>query len=173
MFEGLVGTCDFPSEPAEFAQRGIDRIRPVMNKTDPAPRPKKLRIVLVDDEKYVLQLMETYLREWFDEVDLLQFQNGDTAWQELAQTEPDLLITDWRHPGLDGGELLKKLAERQMKIPVLMITASDRECVREFDGSGINVVFMQKPFGIEQFWRILDELVGPCDHAPHPPRELK
>jgi DNA-binding response OmpR family regulator len=117
--------------------------------------------------------METYLREWFDEVDLLQFQNGDAAWQELAQAEPDLLITDWRHPGLDGGELLKKLAERQMKIPVLMITASDRECVHEFAGSGINIAFLQKPFGIEQFWRILDELVGPCDHAPHPPRKLK
>jgi DNA-binding response OmpR family regulator len=144
-----------------------------MSQAAPTPRQKRLRIVLVDDEKYMLQLLEKYLREWFDEVDILQFHNGDDAWRELAETEPDLLITDWRHPGLDGGELLKKLAGKHAKTPVLMVTAYDMDCIWEFDGSGLKIAFLQKPFGVEQFWRTIDGLVGPCDHPPRIPKYLK
>ena len=144
-----------------------------MSQAAPTPRQKKLRIILVDDEKYMLQLLEMYLQEWFNEVDLLQFQNGDAAWRELAQMEPDLLITDWRHPGLDGGELLRKLAEKRAKIPVLLITAHDTDCIREFSDSGIKITFLQKPFGVEQFWRTIDGLVGPCDHPPRIPKYLR
>jgi two-component system response regulator (stage 0 sporulation protein A) len=145
----------------------------MMSQAVPAPRPKKLRIVLVDDEKYMLQLLETYLREWFDDLDLLPFQNGDTAWQALAQIVPDLLITDWRHPGLDGGELLRKLAEQPVRPPVLMITAYDNDCVQEFAGSRLTINFLQKPFGVAQFWNAINSLVGPCDHPPIIPKSLK
>jgi two-component system nitrogen regulation response regulator GlnG len=144
-----------------------------MSNTAPIPSQVKLRIVLVDDEKYMLQLMETYIREWFKEVELLSFQNGDDAWREVAQKEPDLLITDWRHPGLDGGELLRKLAEKHAQTPVLVISAHDPDCIREFAGSGILIVFLQKPFGVEQFWHTLDGLVGPCDNPPRIPKYVK
>lgn len=122
-----------------------------MSQAAPTPRQKTLRIVLVDDEKYMLQLLETY----------------------LAQAEPDLLITDWQHPGLDGGELLRKLAEQHAQIPVLMITAYDIDCLQEFAKSGLKIVFLQKPFGVAQFWKTLDGLVGPCDHPPRLPKFLK
>jgi len=144
-----------------------------MSQAASIPRQKKLRIVLVDDEKYMLQLLEMYLREWFNEVELLQFQNGDEAWRELSRTDPDLLITDWRHPGLDGGEILRKLAEIHAQVPVLMLSAFDMDCIREFADSGIKVVFLQKPFGVAQFWQTLDGLVGPCDHPPRIPSYLK
>jgi len=144
-----------------------------MNQAAPASRPKKLRIVLVDDEKYMLQLLETYIQSWFDDVDLLQFQNGDDAWREMSETEPDLLITDWRHPGLDGGELLRKLAGKHVRTPVLMISAHDNDCIQEFLASGMKIVFLQKPFGVAQFWQALDGLIGPCDHPPRFPKYVK
>ena len=74
-----------------------------MTETAATPHPRKLRIVLVDDERHMLKLLEMYLQEWFNAVELVMFQNGDPAWAELSRAEPDLLITDWRHPGLDGG----------------------------------------------------------------------
>lgn len=36
----------------------------------------------------MLQLLELYLAEWFDAVELLRFQNGDQAWDELSRMEP-------------------------------------------------------------------------------------
>ena len=143
-----------------------------MSQAVPAPRPKKLRIVLVDDEKYMLQLLEACLSEWFTEADLLPFQNGDAAWQELSQTAPDLLITDWQHPGLDGGELLRRLAEKNLPAKILMITAYDSDCVQEFAGSRLKITFLQKPFGVVQFWKAINELIGPCDNPPRIPKIL-
>ena len=144
-----------------------------MSQATPAPRPQPLRIVLVDDEKYMLQLLEAYLREWFNDPELRPFQDGDAAWRELERTEADLLITDWRHPGLDGGELLRKLAEKHAPTRVLMITAYDHDCVQEFAGSGLKLVFLQKPFGVAEFWKAVNGLVGPCDHPPRIPKFLK
>jgi hypothetical protein len=44
-----------------------------MSEAAAIPRQKKLRIVLVDDEWHMLQLLELYLAEWFDAVELLRF----------------------------------------------------------------------------------------------------
>lgn len=140
-----------------------------MNEAAGQPRPRKLRIVLLDDEWHMLLLLEMYLKEWFDGVELLRFQHGDRAWAELAQAEADLLITDWRHPGLDGGELVKKLAEKKSPMPVLMLSASDSDCIREISGLGVEVAFLQKPFGVRDFWKIINELIGPCDKPPRLP----
>ncbi len=130
--------------------------------------PRKLRIVLLDDERYMLMLLEAYLKEWFDNVELHQFRHGDDAWRELEQTPPDLFITDWQHPGLDGGALLRKLAEQHTKTPVLLLTALEYECIEEFAKSGLKIVFLQKPFGVAEFWKVINHLVGPCDHPPAP-----
>jgi two-component system nitrogen regulation response regulator GlnG len=135
----------------------------------PASNQKKPRIILVDDEKHMLQLFEIYIREWFKEVDLVLLQNGDYAWNEFSRQEPDLLITDWYHPGLDGGELVQKLIEIHSQVPVLLISACDAEYVREFQDSGVKIVFLQKPFGSEQLWRLLNDLVGPCDFPARVP----
>jgi DNA-binding response OmpR family regulator len=130
---------------------------------------RKLRIVLLDDEWHMLLLLEMYLKEWFAGVELLRFQHGDRAWEEISRTPADLLVTDWRHPGLDGGELVKKLAEKKSAMPVLMLSASDSDCVREISGLGVKVVFLQKPFGVRDFWKVINELVGPCDRPPRLP----
>ena len=133
------------------------------------PARRKLRIVLLDDEWHMLLLLEMYLKEWFEDLELLRFQSGDRAWAELSQTGADLLITDWRHPGLDGGELVKKLAEKKSKMPVLLISASDTDCIKEISGLGVNLAFLQKPFGIRDFWKVINQLVGPCEKPPRLP----
>lgn len=137
-----------------------------MSESAAIPRQRKLRIVLVDDEWHMLQLLEMYIREWFNDVELSRFQNGDLAWEALSRSEPDLVITDWRHPGLDGGELVQKLAEKPAQVPVLIISAADTDCVKELAGLGVKISYLQKPFGVRQFWQKLDELIGPCDNPP-------
>jgi DNA-binding response OmpR family regulator len=133
------------------------------------PEKKRLRIVLLDDEWHMLLLLEMYLKEWFDGVELLRFQNGDRAWEELSRTPADLLVTDWRHPGLDGGELVKKMAENKISTPVLLLSAADSDCIREISSLGVKVVFLQKPFGVRDFWKVINELAGPCDRPPRLP----
>lgn len=126
------------------------------------PRQRKPRIVLVEDEKLLLELWEYFIRSWFREAEVLPFENGDVAWQELSRRQPDLLITDLYHPGLDGGTIISKLAAQQVKFPVLFTTA-ELDFFQDYTALGIKVVWLPKPFALEEFWRVLNELVGPCD----------
>ena len=54
------------------------------------------KIILVDDEAWFLDMAEIMIRKYCNEVSLLKFRNRDEAWQEIANTSPDLLITDMR-----------------------------------------------------------------------------
>jgi DNA-binding response OmpR family regulator len=134
-----------------------------MSEAVTTPRQKKPRIVLVEDEKELSTLFAVMIRDWFKEAELVRFENGDAAWQELSQTKPDLLITDLIHPGLTGGELARKLAEQQVTFPVLIISGSTGDWFQEFAGLGIKVAFLNKPFPREDFWQLLNDLAGPCD----------
>lgn len=73
-------------------------------------------------------------------------KKGKEAFKEL----PDMFIFDWMLPGMDGLTAVKKLKETEhtKEIPVLMLTAKDRETdiVIGFD-SGADE-YMTKPFGI-------------------------
>ena len=53
-------------------------------------RPKP-RIVWVDDDAEILQLLESIL---CNEFTILKFQSGEQAWQELQRQDPDILVTD-------------------------------------------------------------------------------
>ncbi|MEI2722731.1 MAG: response regulator [Verrucomicrobiota bacterium] len=52
------------------------------------------RIVVVDDEPVILEIIENLIRSWFEDAAVLLFQDGQAAWGELLRTDPDLLITD-------------------------------------------------------------------------------
>ena len=133
-----------------------------MSGTTVIPSRRKLRIILVEDEKTLAELLEFCIRQWFQEIEVLPFEDGDAAWRELSRTEPDLLITDFYHPGMNGGMLISKLAEKRVKYPVLFTTA-EATLSPDFAALGIKVLLLPKPFLLEPLWQALHELVGPCD----------
>jgi len=83
------------------------------------PKP---RVVLVNDCAAALELVELVICERFD---VLKFQNGEQAWQELQRQDPDILITDMQRPddSLDGWAMIPLLADQKVKYPVVIISA--------------------------------------------------
>jgi FixJ family two-component response regulator len=80
--------------------------------------------------------------------------------------EPDLLITDRIHPGLTGEELVWRLAERQVQFPILMLSGDVTATMNP--PSDLKLVCLSKPFNRDSLWRVLNELVGPCDFPAYP-----
>ncbi len=126
------------------------------------PRVGKPRVILLEDSQILSEIMNLCILNWFWDPEVLVFEDGDAAWQELARSEPDLFITDWLHPGADGGELLRRLAERQVKFPV-MVVSGEMTSIPDQDKLGIAVSFLPKPFNRQALWQVLNHLVGPCD----------
>src|ERR1017187_4777883 len=126
--------------------------------------PRKIpRIVLLEDDRSFSSLLKHCLHEWFEKIELVRFAGGDQAWLELSLAKPDLLILDWKHPGLTGHEMLELLAVDQARFPILLTSELFDQHFQLFSDQGLKLKFLPKPFHIWEFWAALNELVGPSD----------
>jgi CheY-like chemotaxis protein len=126
--------------------------------TQPSPR-----IVLLEDEPLLADLYEMCIRDWFKSPDIVKFSDGDEAFRELSKLEPDLFVMDWSHPGLNGRHILEQLSARKPKYAVLLTSEMFLGDMSRAISPDLKVAYLPKPFGIRQFWRALNEFVGPSD----------
>ncbi|MEO7805012.1 MAG: response regulator transcription factor [Actinomycetota bacterium] len=85
------------------------------------------RVLLVEDDETVSDVVRRYLEREGFEVDLIG--DGMLALEKIAQAVPDLVILDIMLPGLDGLEVCRRV--RQMTaVPVVMLTALGEESDR-------------------------------------------
>jgi DNA-binding NtrC family response regulator len=82
----------------------------------------KARILIVDDEEGMLEVCAETLAHLRDTEILIESQ-GTRAAQRITTESLDLLITDFRMPGVDGVELLRLGREHDPNLAVLMLTA--------------------------------------------------
>ena len=80
----------------------------------------KPRILLVEDDADIRRLNAEDLRNAGYQVDAVEV--GAAAWDVLQLNSYHLLITDQHWPKLSGVELLKKIHDAHMALPVIMIT---------------------------------------------------
>ncbi len=89
--------------------------------------PRQQRILVIDDEPRVREVVATYLqREGFK---VLEAADADTARRHLAGPDPDLVILDIMFPGASGLDLLHEL-RRNSETPVILLTARAEEADR-------------------------------------------
>lgn len=130
---------------------------------------QKPRIIVLENSQVFSDLLKSCILSWFRHAEVIAFENGDAAWQEIIRQEPDLLMTDRIHAGISGEVLLEKLTERQVRFPILLL-ASDLSITPK-SRSQLRLIQQPKPFNRFSFWQTLNELVGPCDFpAFHPNR---
>jgi DNA-binding NtrC family response regulator len=77
--------------------------------------------LVVDDDESLRRITELQLEE--AGYDVITAANGEEALERMESESPELVITDWRMPGLSGLDLLKKIRESSPQTTVLMITA--------------------------------------------------
>ena len=81
------------------------------------------KILVVDDEPEVRQLMEHFLTQRGYEVRIAE--NGQLALAALDTFMADVVLLDMHMPVMDGLETLKRLAIRSPSLPVIMVTVND------------------------------------------------
>lgn len=138
--------------------------------TEPAPR-----ILVADDEPVIRRLNCNMLTTAGHQVDAVA--DGAAAWDLLEHRSYDLLITDHSMPGLTGLELLKKLRNEGLTLPVIMATGT-----LPIDEFSLHlwlqpVVALLKPYGVAEFLNAVkvvrqaanggcgDITLEPCQHS--------
>ena len=78
------------------------------------------KVLIVDDEKEIADLIEVYLKN--DGYTVYKFYNGRDALKCIEETAPDLAVIDVMLPDIDGFRLCQKIRE-QFYFPIIMLTA--------------------------------------------------
>ncbi|MDB5963057.1 MAG: diguanylate cyclase response regulator [Massilia sp.] len=67
-----------------------------------------MKILIADDDPLSLLYLQDILQDW--EYEVLTASDGDTACNILQQPDAPLIaIVDWMMPGLDGGEVCRRI----------------------------------------------------------------
>jgi CheY-like chemotaxis protein len=86
-----------------------------------APQMQKLTILFVDDEELVRKGTAEMMRDLGH--DVIEASSGEEALGELANgLQPDAVITDYKMPRMDGGELARRIRRERPELPILLVT---------------------------------------------------
>ncbi|MGB2990106.1 MAG: response regulator [Candidatus Zixiibacteriota bacterium] len=118
-----------------------------------AKRRKPAKILVIDDEPEITDIVETFLETAGYEV---ESENASRPGIDKAKTFlPDLVLLDIMMPTMDGYEICSELkrSEKTKRIPVVFLTGKDARSDegRSFKVGG--VLYIKKPFSCE---RLLD-----------------
>lgn len=119
-----------------------------------------MKILIIDDERSIRNTLKEILEFEGHEISLAE--DGASGLEAAAATNFDVIFCDIKMPGMDGVEVLDKLAESGSEVPVVMISGHGSidtavECIKKgaYD-------FIQKPLDLN---RILITLKNAVDKS--------
>ena len=118
---------------------------------------REIKTLVVDDEELIRWSLQSALKGIGFFVDTAS--DGNEALDMLRKTDYDIVITDFKMPGLNGLELLEKIKEEGKKSKVILISAYlSYSAVKEAKECGA-FHCVNKPFGMDEFLGIVREAV--------------
>jgi DNA-binding response OmpR family regulator len=108
-----------------------------------------MRILLVEDEKGVANFIKKGLAEELYSLD--HSKDAEGALLFLEANTYDMIILDVMMPGMNGFDLCRKIRQKGIQAPILMLTARDsvKDKVHGLDSGADD--YLTKPFSFEEF----------------------
>jgi len=119
---------------------------------------KEKKILIVDDDQQVLEMLSEVLEEEGFIIDLSS--GGKDALTKLGDGKYHLVISDVRMPDIDGFEVLKQVKEKYKKTKVILMTGY----TEEYDISDALILgaddYITKPFDIDKVILCVNNLLS-------------
>ena len=129
------------------------------------PADNKARVLVVDDEPMVREVVAAYLtREGFT---VMEASDGRTALDLICQTAPDLVVLDVMLPQLDGFSVLTEV-RKSADVPVILLTARTEETDRVLGLELGADDYVVKPFSPRELAARVRSVLRRSRHNPMP-----
>jgi two-component system OmpR family response regulator len=110
--------------------------------------PAQHRVLVVDDEQSILEVLTMALR--FQGFEVETAATGHDALSEVTRFKPHLMVLDVMLPDMEGFDVAARLGAQRAGVPIIFLTARDstEDKVRGLSGGGDD--YMTKPFSLEE-----------------------
>lgn len=109
---------------------------------------EKESIFIIEDDDNIRDLIQIALKGFG--YSIKAFETAEEALEQMEEEIPDLAVFDWMLPGMDGLSAISRIREtpRLSAMPMILLTAKDKEFdkVAGLDGGADD--YMTKPFGV-------------------------
>ncbi len=108
-----------------------------------------LDALIAEDEDLLRQALAEQLQRLWPELRLVaQCEDGASALEQLAQTQPDIAFLDIRMPGITGIEVARALGQVSPRTHVVFVTAYDQYAIDAFEQGAMD--YLLKPVSDER-----------------------
>ena len=87
----------------------------------------KPKLLYAEDNRLTAKEMTEILEE--EGYEVVTTYSGDEAWETFQRISPDLVLLDFRMPGLNGLEVFERIRQANAEIPVLILSSYNEYCV--------------------------------------------
>jgi CheY-like chemotaxis protein len=116
--------------------------------------------MIVDDQREVSRLLVSALITLEQDLEIVEMPSGEEAILDSTRNRVDLLVADYRLPGISGLQLMKKIRSYHPSAKVILITGMlDPEVRREVAQAGADAFFI-KPISIADFLDSVERVLG-------------
>jgi excisionase family DNA binding protein len=125
----------------------------------PAPGSVRRRVLVVDDEASIRDLLEKTLT-LNNEYDVDVAPDGRSAIERMRMYPYDLLITDLKMPGMDGLTVIREARRYKADLPVIIITGFSTESAA-IEAANLGVAgYLTKPFRVSKVLEVTAKALG-------------
>ena len=122
-----------------------------------------IRVLVVDEDKDVLELTETFLEREADALTVFPEPSAKAALDRVSDDDIDCVVSDFRMPEMDGLELFDAVRERHSDIPFFLLTAAtDDETLDSARDAGVTGL-IQKGAGTDHYTDLAAQIVDSVD----------
>jgi len=130
-------------------------------------RLQGMKVLLVEDDQWVRDSLRRFFAN--ENCALMAVETGEDALEIIKDNDCDIVITDYRLPGMDGLEFLKKAQRLNARFKKILLTAYMTEAViSEAFRLGVHE-FIEKPFSTEDLEealaRVLEKKIIATGHG--------
>lgn len=106
--------------------------------------PEKINLLIVEDDRFILKLYKEILSD-IDKIEMNELETAENAINYIKKNKPDIVIMDYRLPGMNGLEATKQIIMAHPETIVLVVSGDDRSTLEEEMLEIGAISFLKKP----------------------------
>jgi two-component system chemotaxis response regulator CheY len=119
-----------------------------------------IRVLVTDDSRVMRQIVIRTLRQAGYDWDVREASDGAEALELIRADEPDVVLSDWNMPEMNGIDLLRRLRAEGFATPFGFVTSEGSPEMRATAEAAGALFLIAKPFTPDAFREVIDPVLA-------------